>query len=379
MSIFRTVTNPIARVIPLIVQQAVIIFLALVGAAVVLEFTGYNPMSIVDGLGRSVTTDVGGTIRWATPLILMGLAASLCFRGNAWNIGLDGQLYLGAITTAVLGLVIAPWVSGPLGIAIILCGAMLAGGLYAAIPGVLRIRWGANEVVTTILLNNVALLLTNFLVLGPFKSTTGAVESYSTDLLPEGLWLPNIIPASGANAGFYIGLVLAVLIAFLFFRTTYGYELKVMGTNLWFGHFGGMNMPSLFMKAMVSSGAVAGLTGGIEVLGILHLFTAGFNNQGLGFNGIVVTLLAQNNPIGCVLAGLFFGALTNGALNMQRVTEVPRAMVQLVQALIVLAISVRAGVELWHRWRDSRANRPKGEGRAVAPVMPPLDEVTDNV
>jgi simple sugar transport system permease protein len=313
-------------------------------ATVILIITGYEALAVYRGLARGITTDIGGTVRWATPLIIAGLAVAVAFRAGVWNIGVDGQLYLGAITATLIGLKMA-FLPFPFSILLAMLGGMLAGTLWALLAGFLKVQWGVNEVVTTILLNFVAILFTDFVVLGPLRGTGATGTTYSTDNLTENFWMGRIIKASQANVGFYIAIFLAILLAYLLFRTTVGYEFKVSGTNPWFAKYGGINVRKVVLLSLGLSGAIAGLVGVIEILGVHRRFPGRFS-AGLGFDGIVVALLARNHPIGVIVSGLFFGALRNGAMNMERITDVPRAMVEIVQSIIILAVSAEFAIDL---------------------------------
>lgn len=334
-------------VIAVLARQVALILAAMLFATLLLLVTGYEPTAVFRGLARGVTTDIGGTLRWATPLILTGLAVAVAFRASVWNIGVDGQLYLGAVAATVVGLKFG-FLPMPLAILGALLAGMTAGALWALLAGVLRTQWGASEVVTTILLNFIAVLFTDYLVLGPLRGTGATGTTYSTDTVPEQFWLGRLLPGTQANWGLLIAVLLAVLLFYLLTRTTVGYEFKVVGTNPWFARYGGINVKRVILVSLALSGAIGGLAGVIEILGVHHRFPGRFS-AGLGFDGIVVALLARNHPIGILLSGFFFGALRNGAMNMERITDVPRAMVEIVEAVIVLAVSAQFAFRLWRR------------------------------
>lgn len=335
-----------------LVQPVVVIVFAMIGVLVLLAVTGYDPAKAVDAMARSLGKDLGGTIRWTTPLILTGVASALAFRAGVLNIGVDGQIYVGGIFASMMALGPASQMPGLLGIPLVLAAGILGGALWALIPGTLRVRFGADELVTSILLISVARLLVEFLVLGPMAAAGVASASLGTDQFPEALWLPVIIPRSTANLGFFLAIAVAIGMAFLFYRTTIGYALKMVGQNRRFAVYGGINPIRTFMIAMIGSGAIGGLVGAMELTGVMRRMPQGFN-PGLGFDGIVVALLARNNPIACIFAAFFFGMLRTAADNMERFADTPRTVVQIVQAIIVLAVSA----QLSFGWLRSRMNR----------------------
>lgn len=336
-------------------RQCSVLFAALAIAALVLWVSGYDPLAMLVGIYKSIASDFGDTLRWSIPLILTGLAVSAAFRAGVWNLGVDGQLYLGAMAATVIGLQFAG-LPFPLSVITALLAGIVAGALWAALAGLLRVRWGANEVVTTLFLNFIAILLTDYLVLQPLKGTGMAAGTSATNKLAEHFWLSRLLPPSQANAGLFLAILVALLLAFLFWRTSLGYEFNLTRQNPRFARYGGINVKRVIMLSMLLSGAIAGLAGAVEILGVHHRFPGRFSH-GLGFDGIVVALLAKNNPLGVLLAGFFFGALRNGAMNMERVTDVPRAMVEIVQAIIVLLVSAQFA---WTAWLKPRVSRHAG-------------------
>lgn len=350
------------------IQPVVVIVFAMIGVLVLLAVTGYDPAKAVDAMGRSLGKDLGGTIRWTTPLILTGVASALAFRAGVLNIGVDGQIYVGGIFASMMALGPASTMPGIIGIPLVIGAGILGGALWALIPGTLRVKFGADELVTSILLISVARLLVEFLVLGPMAAAGAASASLGTDQFAEGLWLPVIIPRSTANIGFFVAIAVAIGMAFLFYRTTIGYALKMVGQNRRFAVYGGISPIKTFMIAMIGSGAIGGLVGAMELLGVMRRMPQGFN-PGLGFDGIVVALLARNNPIACIFAALFFGMLRTAADNMERFADTPRTVVQIVQAIIVLAVSA----QLSFGWMRSRMNRRSTPTSGVA-----SDELTSH-
>lgn len=326
-----------AGVLKNLAKKLGLILLAMLIASLFLLVSGYDFFAVFKGVWLGITKDFSGTIRWMTPLLFTSIAVCLSQKAKLFNLGVDGQLYLGACAASIIALRLTGL--PPLAtILISMLAGMVAGLIYAGIPALLKIYLGADEVVTTLLLNFVAVQFTEWLVLGPLKplEVTGTT---STANFAKELWLPRILTPSQANIGLFIALFCTALLAFVMYKTTFGHEVKIVGANDRFARYSGINVARITLFTMLISGAVAGLAGTVEVLGSLHRLPTGFN-QNLGFDGIVVSLLAQNNPFGCIAAAFFFAALKNGASNMERTTDVPSAVSAIVQALVILTVTV---------------------------------------
>lgn len=334
-SLWKSIRKPSTSIL----HQLGVIILATFVASVILFLSGYNPLDVYSTLVKGAVTDLSGTIRWTIPMILSGLAIAVAFRSGVWNLGVDGQLYIGAIATTWICLTF-PGLPQPISLIIAILGGMIAGAFYAFIPGLLKALWGVNEVVTTLLFNFIALLFTDFLVLGPMKGTGISAGTYGTNRISENFYLSRLSQGSQANTGIFIAIVLGILLAFVLFRTTIGYEFRMVGKNILFSKYGGINVKKTALASMCLSGAIGGLVGVVEILGVHRRFPARFATN-LGFDGIVVSLLASNHPVGVILSGLFFGGLRNGAMNMERLTDIPRAMVDIVNSIIVLMVSAQ--------------------------------------
>lgn len=343
----------------LVVQPLLAIALALIVAGIVVEISGFSATEVASSLASAYTDDIWGTLRWTTPLILTALAACVAFRGRVWNIGFDGQLYIGAAVAAVVGLRVVDSFPGVVGIPIALLAATLGGALWAGIAGLLRVRWGAPEIITTIIMIDIAELFVGYLVLGPMAGGIGFGAAQSTDLVPTDLWLPTLAARTQASIGLLIAVAAAIAIAVYLYRSRQGYELQLFGQNRRFTFYGGVNNPRVFMRAMLVSGGLSGLAGGIEVLGVLHRLPGSFGS-GLGFQGIAVSLVAANNPIGIVFSGLFFGGLKAGGSSLQITTETPPEVVDIVSAIVILAVTAKVGHGLLHRRKQARAGSAEG-------------------
>jgi ABC-type uncharacterized transport system permease subunit len=227
--------------------------------------------------------------------------------------------------------------------------------------------------ITTLMFNYIAILITDYLVLGPIRHWGPQGTTFRSPTIVEAAQLPRLIGKTQANAGFFIAIALAVVLYIVIRRTTVGYEMRIAGTNRWFAQYGGINVKRTIVIAMLISGAVAGLAGGIEVLGVHRAFVQRFST-GLGFDGIVVSLLATNNPLGVIPSGIFFGALRAGSTAVERTTEVPRAMVTIFESIIVLGVTAQGawafirrdgGFRAWWKKHISRARPESGTASQV--------------
>lgn len=332
----------VAGALSITARQVCLIVVSLILASIFLGVSGYEPFAIIKGIGEGLTSDIAGTIRWAAPLILAGLAICVTYKAEVFNLGVDGQLYMGAAAGTAVAVAMPEGMNQVAALVIVFLVSMLAGALFAMIPALLKVYLDTNEVVSTLLLNFIAVLFIEYQVTGPMMDKTAGTNLNASEMLPENTWLPRIsfFEPSAANIGFYIAIVVMILIAFLFFKTTLGHEIKIVGSNPVLARYAGMKPKKTILQVMALSGAIAGMIGAIEVTAVQHRLLAGFN-PGFGFDGIVVSLLANNNPVGVVFSGIFFGALKNGGINMERMTDVPSAVTEIVMAIIFITISAK--------------------------------------
>ncbi|RLL13857.1 ABC transporter permease [Anaerotruncus massiliensis (ex Liu et al. 2021)] len=337
-------------------RQVAMMLVAIVIVMIFLAVSGYDPAAVLQGLGRAFTRDLAGTIRWATPLILAGVAVCIPFKAEVFNLGVDGQIYLGAIASTWIALAL-PETTGRLGLLPVFLAGAAAGALFALIPALMKVYFGTDMVVTTLLLNFVGQLLTEFMAAEVMRDPEKITQMNASRTLPEALWMPKLgaFGASSASVGIYLAVIVALIAAFLFFKTTLGYEIKLVGTNQQFARYGGMKPNGIILKVMALSGAVAGVIGAMEVTAVQHKLIAAFNPD-IGFDGIVVALLANNNPLGVILSGFFFGALKNGGSIMQRVTSVPQIVTEIIMAIIILTISADVGFKFIRRRKERKTH-----------------------
>ena len=322
------------------------IVLAFAAGALFVLAIGEDPLAIYGLMLRETLGTgygLGQTLFKATPLVFTGLAVALGFRAGLFNIGAEGQLYLGAFAAGLTGIAVAGL---PALIALPLCliAAALSGAAWGGIPGVLKARFGAHEVINTIMMNLIAFALVSFAGRWVFQpATVRTAEIAPVAVLPR---LSEFLPAlrgSPANLSLLLGLAVAVLAGALLFRTRRGYELRVVGLNAPAAEYGGVSIGRTQLMAMALSGAVAGLGGTNFVLGYKHFFELGFSG-GAGFLGIAVALVGRNHPIGLILAALVFGALGHGGLVINQ--RVPKELVDILEAIVILfAIVLQTGFE----------------------------------
>ena len=333
-------------------RPVLMIAVALLIATAFLGLSGYDPFAILKGLAQSFTQDIAGTIRWATPMVLAGLAICVTYKANVFNLGLDGQIFVGGAAAAAVALVVPASMNRGVSLILIFAAAMAAGFLFAMIPALLKIFFNVNEVVSTLLLNFIGQYFVEFLVNGPLRDPVSGTNLNASAQFAENAWLPRLtyLGNTSANVGAYIAVALIIIMAFLFFKTTLGHEIKVVGANREFARYCGINPHAIVIKVMGISGAIGGIIGAIEVTAVNRRLYAGFNTD-LGFKGIVVSLLANNNPLGVIFSGIFFGALKNGGNNMERLTQVPSAVSSIVEGIVILFISANFVI---HKIRKNR-------------------------
>jgi ABC-type uncharacterized transport system permease subunit len=322
--------------------------------AVILMALGANP---IDAYGALVEGAVGSpnaiadTLVKATPLLLIGLGICIAFRGGVTNIGGEGQLVVGAIAATLLGLRF-PEAPGYVVIPTALLLGFLAGAMWGGIPGVLKAYFNVNEILSTIMMNQIAVQGMNFLLRGPMIDPVqlqSASRIPQTARLARAFDLPRLVPTR-LHLGVLLAVIAAVLVFIFLWRTTIGYRIRAVGLNTDAARYAGINVKRYIVLSLLLSGAFGGLAGAVQVYGVTHrMFTdgsaAGFTG-GAGFNGIVAALFGQLHPIGTIPAAILFGALLVGANKLQRVVQVPSALVTALNGLVVIFV---VSSEFWKR------------------------------
>jgi len=292
------------------------------------------------------------TLLRAVPLIIIGLGFALALQGGALNIGAEGQFYAGAIAATWVGLEVGHWPLVP-AIGTIVSVATIAGALWMVVPVWLKLRFGVIEVISTLLLNFVAEALVSLMVQGPLQESTGVFPQ--SDPLPLSARLP-ILPGTRLHLGFLFALALSVVVWYVVTRTVWGFRLRAVGASPRAAEVSGrIKSGRILGTALLWSGALAGLAGGLEVSGVSYALYQNLS-PGYGFTAIAVALLARLRPIGIVFTGILFGALEAGAGAMQRDAGIPSVAVYVVEAVVILVI-VLADSRLRHLGR-STVSRP---------------------
>ncbi len=275
------------------------------------------------------------TLARAAPLILTGLAVAVAFRARLWNIGAEGQLYSGALAAVVVG-------SGALDapravlILLVLVAGALAGALFMLVPTLLKVTLGVDEVVTTLLLNFIALLFVGMMLEGPMRDPMSMGWPQSEPIVAEAT-LPRLLERSRVHAGLLVALAASLIVWLMVQRTIWGFEMRAVGANITAAHFAGIPVMAVMIRVGLISGALAGLAGVGEVAGLRGYLTQDLS-PGYGYSGIVVAMLAQLNALGVVGAALFVAAVFVGADSMSRTLGVPSFIAQLIVATSLLTM-----------------------------------------
>jgi simple sugar transport system permease protein len=312
---------------------------ALAATALLLALLGANPLLAYGDILAGAFGSVSGLTEdlvYATPVILTSLSVILAFTCGLWNIGADGQLYLGAIAAVGVGFN-GLGLPAPLLLPAMAAAALLAGALWAAIPALLRLRFGASEVIVTIMGNFLAVTLATYLIGGPWAS---GITPATRPVVAAG-FLPVLVPGTRLNAGFVIALAAALLLSFLLRRTVFGYRVRTIGQNADAARYAGMPVGRVMFAAFALAGALAGLAGFCEVAGVFHNLPNGLS-PGYGYTGIVVALLARLGPGRAVTIACGLAALNVGSGSMQRSLGIPVSLAAILEAtLILLVLAVR--------------------------------------
>ena len=279
------------------------------------------------------------TLVQATPLIMTGLAAAIAFRASIWNIGGEGQFYAGAAGAWWVSDLLADLRPAPLLFVFMFLGAALAGALWASIASVLKAVFKTNEILTTVMLNFVMLFILSWLLAGPWRSPN--TFYYQTERMADVTFLPRFTSDSRLHWGFAIAVLTAVLVYFILRKTPLGYEIRGLGANPVASRYKGANVGVLIITVMAISGAVAGLGGAGELLGLHHRLQLDIA-VGAGFTGIIIALVARLHPLGVVVAAVAFGALINGSTAVQVVTGIPAALVQVIEGMTLVFVLLAA-------------------------------------
>lgn len=303
---------------------------------------GYDPIQAFSALLQGAFGDarrLGDTMLRATPLIFTGLAVAYGFRAGLFNIGAEGQLFMGGLAAAWIGMYLGD-LPRTVNIVILLLAGAAFGAAWAFVPALLKARVGAHEVITTMMFTYIARYIVSYLVTGPLKADGQIPQTRS---LPPEATIPRFVESFSvdfgrAHWGFVIGVLFCIFLWWLLKNTTLGYEARAVGFNPWASQTGGISVSGTIVKSLCISGAFAGMAGVIEVIGVHGRLFDQFSS-GFGFTGIAVALLAKNNPLGIIVAAILFGALSAGAGTMQLEADVPQKVIFIIQALVIFLVA----------------------------------------
>ncbi len=342
--------------LPKMLPQVIAILLAFLVGAIVLIVTGYSPLDAYGAMLSGAfgnTFGIGQTLTQATPIIFTALAFLFAYKCGLFNIGAEGQFLVGAFTAALVGISfdgLPVFIHLPMA----LLGGAVAGALWGFVPAVLKARLGAHEVITTMMLSYVALYVTSYLVNYPFKAPGWVAQTVPISPSAE---LPRILQPTQLSASIIVAAMLAGLTDYTLRKTVIGYEVRAIGLNPDAAESGGISIKKGIVLALTISGAIAGLGGAGEVLGVHRRFIEGFS-PGYGWDGLAVALVGGLNPAGILLASILFGALRSGSMTMTLATHVPLDIATVLQALVVLFVAAPKLVKYLIRkrglkWRNS--------------------------
>ena len=339
-----------ARILSAVLTPLISVLLAFALGGLLLILLGYNPLEAYAMLFRGAfgsTNRICETLVKAAPLMILALGISIAFKSQIWNIGGDGQFTIGAIFSiwVALNVGLPPVLLAPL----TFLAAFAGGAFWGGIAGLLKSRFKANEVITTLMLNYIALYILGWLVLGPMMDPAGHGFP-QTQLVGESLRMPILIAHTRLHGGIILALVMVVL-TYFFWRTTLGFRIELVGKSVKVARYAGVNVPRTMVLTMVLSGGMAGIAGWCEVFGIHYRLLDNLAAR-YGYLAIVVALLADLNPIGIIVSAFFFSALMVGGATMERLAGIPFSLVDIIEGLVIIFVISRV---IYTRWREDRA------------------------
>ena len=330
----------------------------LIGALFIIAI-GENPLAAYAALFKGALDGklrLGTTLAGFTPLLLTSIAFAIAAKAGAFNVGVEGEVFLGGITAAYIGI---NWTFLPKPLLYVACfaGAMIVAAAWAYIPAALRAYYNVNEVCTTILMNTVALYITSYLVSGPMSAGTANAQS-----LPVTVTLYQFMKPSSANVGIIIAIITVVLIIFMLQKTSWGYKIRTVGLNPTHADYVGISSKKVFIGAMMLSGMLGGMAGCIEVLGVHGYFLNNFAT-GLGSNGMLASLIVKNDMIFTPFMAFFLAVLKSGAMGMQQATGVPKSLVDTITAVFIIIATMETAFQFVQK-RKKKNNEEKKEEKA---------------
>jgi len=307
------------------------ILIAFIIGGIIIACLGKSPIAayqkLFDG-AFGTSTKFAQTLEIACPLIFTGLCAAFAYKCGVFNLGGEGQFIIGAVTSIAACLLLG--LKGPGGVFVSLVLGMLAGAVWGAIPGIMKVTRGLNEMITSIMLNYVATLFMGYV----YTNLLREGSTPQTPAIDESLKLADL-PGTKTHWGFLLAVLLAVFLTYVIYRTSFGFQIRAVGMNPTAARFNGFRVKKLILLSFIISGAIAGLGGSIELQGKQFRLMNGFG-QGFGFDGVAIALIAQLNPIGAALVAFLFGVLRKGSSSMQTSMKIPSSVASIIQALIII-------------------------------------------
>jgi simple sugar transport system permease protein len=363
-----------SRFAPLLTSLAAIVVAMLLGG-VFLALRGKDPLAaygMLFGRGLGTSYGIAETLIHMAPMLIVSAGLLISLRAGVWNIGIDGQLLIGALFAGVAAATVAGEVANPVMWLIAALAGIGGGLLWALVPGILRVRWGLNEIITTLMMNYVALNVTSWLVKGPVKDPE--VVPPQTRLIPRETRLPDI-PGTEVHIGLIVGLVVVVLVTILFRHTVLGFMLDVVGRNRQAAIHAGMPVNRLTLVALLASGALAGLAGANDILGVKGLFQGNWN-PGYGFAAFALVYLARLNSLWLIPFAYFLSFLAIGGEMMARPLGIPTYFVGMLEGLMLLCFAVATFVE---RMRSPFAREEEVETGPASAGEPPGEAISEPI
>ena len=345
----------------LVISAAAMVISMLI-SALIMAICGYNPFEAYSAILTGAFGSLRGiaqTLAQATPLIFTGLAFAFAKKASLINLGVEGQMYMGALGAALVGITdlgLPAIVHVPLAV----LAGFLFGAAYAAIIGGLKVKFGSNEVVAGVMLNSIAGYFINYLLNGVLLAEGSSVAQ--TERVCQTARLPRIFSSYQVTIAVFLAVLVCIAVRWFISHTVLGYEIRSVGMNKKAAETAGIHISKALIVAMCVSGGIAGLAGANQVLGVDRRLISDFS-PGYGFNGISVSALAADNPLGVILAGLIFGILRAGALELNRSTGIPVEFVDVIQAMVVIFVS--APLMIRHMGKLTRIFRKKPAGKEV--------------
>ena len=327
-----------------VIRIAAILTAALLLNAIILLGFGKNPLFAYGELFSGAfgsSYSIARTLRWFTLYLLLGTSAAVAFGGDVFNIGIDGQLYMGAMATAVVGLFCADLPAVILYPLCIIVG-VVAGALWAMIAGVLNLKFHANMVVITLMMNYVATLFTTYCIHYPLHEYSNTVTRMTNEI-SEKAFLGVLVPGTQLTTALFYAIFILIVFGVWINKTSVGFEIRIMGKNKNFARVMGVSIEKRTVLLMGVSGGIAGLAGALEIMGIQHCFMEEFVN-GVGFDGMVVTMLAGNSFALLPVAALFMGVIESGSTALEMFANINRSITDILTGIIIMFVTVRLAV-----------------------------------